>query len=415
MNRYYRAFKKVRELSEQNREELIPYIWRQKAEISVICGVSHDFWVLLDYTIGITRDILKTPKETAQTGIQAELKPIFERFNSQLQRTFQKIQDQEFHYIKQELKTFHHILTHTINLIDRNLAHFIPSYLFITLIENMLVAAPLEDKTIDPGLLARRDYAVLIARHISRNFSPVTVELIDHLLYYREISPFLRPVDRAELHRKIAAKIDAALGEKFAYNDSEQYTMQQLIIELREVITASLITEKQIEIMNDLRYLADDKAADADKYINALASLFIQNTSERQRNTTVLRDLSIAILLLNNTLIALESGDKERLSQQLHLARALKEFFTDVTMYLLPESLSLQFAIFLEVMEYLDFLYPSVCMTPDIGQVIRKIRQLFVEETEKISRQETTTISQDEILLFIDKIAKLKARADIRP
>lgn len=412
MRSYYESFNKIIELNDFDRNDLTPYIWQQKAEICALHNTGPEFWIVLDYLIHLTSDLLKHPKDKAEKAIQTILRPLYEKHNPQIQSLYRKIPEQEFYYLKQELKTIHHIISHTINLIDKGMPHFIPSYLFVSSIENMKLLYPQNEKAYNPAMLTRRNYPVLLARHIASNFSRVVVEFIDFLLWYREISPVLLTEDRIKLHQEAVEKKDVLMEEKYLYNTAEQYSLQHLIIELREVITSSLIAEKLSEIIEDIAKLPEGAPLDATRYLMEISSIFIPNSTEMNKNNTIVRDLSIITIILNNILIAIESGDKEKLFSQIYLSKSLSGFLGNVTKYLLSPAVALELNTFIELMRFFDFSYPTIYLTPEINNTIRKLRKIMMDELERIKSKEDITILNDDILLFVDKVSKLRAKED---
>ena len=110
MKRYYDALKKIEELYNFDREKLLPYIWRQKEEVCASISIDPKFWVVLDYTISLTSKLLKEKKAVAEKNIQNILRPIFEKYNAQIQKIYQRIPEDDYCYVKEELKAFHHIV-----------------------------------------------------------------------------------------------------------------------------------------------------------------------------------------------------------------------------------------------------------------------------------------------------------------
>jgi len=410
LRNYYRSFAAVTALDTVDRAEFLPYIWRQKAEISAMHDIGREFWVTLDHSIGLTMRLLKNTKETMGEPTQTMLRPLFGRINRELNTILQKITDEEFGYLKNELKIFHHIVSHTINLVDKNVAHFVPRFLFISLIEQMRLLYPLGERTVNPTALARGDYRLLVTRHVAHQFSKRLVEIIDFLLWYREVSPVLLPEHRQEYQAKLLAMTRDAIDERMEFSDTDGYSMREMILELREIVTTSLITEKFMEISNELSYAAGDAPIDADKWLSAFCAVFMPSVGDDRKNNTIIRDLTIAERLLTDAMVAAEAEDTEKLHRQIFLASSIRPFLTDVTRPLLSPKVGLELDIFFEIMEYLDHLYPDVIITADLSRAFRKTRQLLDEEIERVKVTGAVTITDDDIQLFIDKVNGLRAR-----
>jgi len=407
---YYRSFNAVTAFDTVDRTEFLPYIWRQKAEISAMHDIGREFWVTLDHSIGLTMSLLKSTKETMGEPIQTVLRPIFGRINRELNTILQKVTDEEFGYLKHELKIFHHIVSHTINLVDKNVSHFVPRFLFISLIEQMRLLYPLNERTMNPALLARGDYRLLVTRHVARQFSTRLVAIIDFLLWYREVLPVLQPEYRQEYQTQLSAMVREALDERIEFTETEGYSMREMILELREVVTLSLIAEKFMEIMNELAFASSDTPLNADKWLDAFCSVFMPPVGDDRRNNTIVRDLTIAERLLTEAMVAAEAEDAEKLHRQIFAAGSIRPFLNDVTGPLLPPKIGLELDVFFEIMEYLDHLYPEVILTADMNRAFRKTRRLFDEEIERIKVTGAVTITDDDIQLFIDKVNGLRAR-----
>ncbi len=410
MRSYYRSFAAVAAQDAVDRDALLPYIWRQKAEISAMHDIGREFWVTLDHSIGLTMQLLKNTKETMGEPIQTVLRPIFGRITRELNTILQKVTDEEFGYLKHELKIFDHIVTHTINLVDKNVSHFVPRFLFVSLIEQMRILYPVGVRTVNPLLLARGDYRLLVTRHVARQFSTRLVGIIDLLLWYREALPVLQPEHRQEFQTRFQATVREALDERMEFVETEGYSMSEMMLELREVVTASLIAEKFMEIMNELSFAAGDAPLAHDKWLDAICSVFLPPVGDERRNNTIVRDLTIAERLLGEALIAVEAGDAEKLHRQLFLAGAIGPFLTEVTAPLLSPKLGLELDVFFEIMDYLDHLYPDLVITTELKRAFRKTRLIFDDEIERVKVTGTVTISDDDIQLFIDKVSGLRAR-----
>lgn|GEM_PF-863416 len=410
MKSYYRSFAALHNMEDVNREALLPYIWRQKTEISALYDIAPTFWVTLDYAITLTMHILKSTKRIIGEPIQSVLRPLYGRMSRELDTLLRKVSDEEYGYLKHELKIFHHIITHTINLVDKNLTHFVPQFLFISLIERMHLLYPIEEKTINPALLAHGDYRLLVARHLAKNFNKRLVATIDFLLWYREIAPSVQPEHRELYRTRFQTLVREALDEPATYTATENYTMREMVVELREAVTSSLIIEKFMEAQNALSFAPSDEVIDAVRWLESFCSIFLSPTSDDRRANTIVRDLSIAEHILTDALAAAEAEDLDRLHRQILLAGSVRPFLQDVTAWLLPLRVSLELDVFFEIMDLLDHLYPDVVIPPEMRNAFRKTRQVITEEIERIRGTGVVTITDEEITLFIDKAYSLRAR-----
>ncbi len=410
MRSYYRSFAAVNALEEMDREALLPYIWRQKTEISALYEIRPTFWVTLDYAIALTMHLLKSAKKTIGEPIQTILRPLYGRTSRELDTILHKVSEEEYGYLKHELKIFHHIVTHTINLVDKNLSHFIPQFLFISLIERMRLLYPLEERTVSPLLLAHGDYRLLLTRHLAKQFNKRLVGVIDFLLWYRETGPSAQPEHREAYLARFQKLVRESLEEPTVFTEAEGYSLREMIVELREAVTASLIAEKFMEIQNALSFAPADELLDAPRWLESFCGVFLPPTSDDRRADTIVRDLTIAEHILTDALAAAEAEDLDRLHRQILLAGSIRPFLQDVTAGLLPPKVALELDVFFEIMELLDHLYPDVFLSGEMHRAFRKTRQVLIEEIEQVKVTGTVNVSEEDILLFIDKAFFLRAR-----
>lgn len=186
--------------------------------------------------------------------------------------------------------------------------------------------------------------------------------------------------------------------------------MREMVVELREAVTSSLIIEKFMEIQNALSFGSSDEVIDADRWLGVFCSVFLPPTLEDRRVNTIVRDLSIAERILTDALAAAEAEDLDRLHRQILLAGSIRPFLQDVTAWLLPLRVSLELDVFFEIMELLEHLYPDVVIPLEMRNAFRKTRQVIVDEIERTKGTGAVTISDEEITLFIDKAYSLRAR-----
>lgn len=410
MKEYYRSFIALSSFKNPDRAALLPYIHRQKAEISALHAIRYDFWTTLDYTIDLTMRLLKNPKETVGEPTQTVLRPLFGTINRELNTILQKVTDDEFGYLKHELKVFHHIVTHTINLVDKNVAHFVPRFLFVSLIEDMRLLYPLCERTINPALLARRDYRLLVTRHLAGRSDKRLVGIIDLLLWYREVAPVMVREDRQEYHGKLMALVRSALDQPVEFLGSDAYSLRDMIVELRETVTASLIAERFMAILNELSYVPADMQLDADKWLGDLCAVFIPSPIDERKNNAVLRDLSIADRILSESMVAAEAEDLDTLHRHLFLAGSIRPFVSEVTQPLLSPKVALELDIFFEIMEFFEHQFPDIIMPTELQRAFRRTHRILGEEIERIKVTGSVTISDDDIQLFIDKVNSLRAQ-----
>ncbi|MFO7735194.1 MAG: hypothetical protein R6W70_03140, partial [bacterium] len=154
-----------------NERAFLEHMWQKKNELSAELDIDPNFWVTLDYMIHLTSSLLKMKKSIAEKQIHKSLRPLFEKNYSDIRNLYRKIPENRYPDTQKDAKTFHHIVSHTINLIDKSYSHFIPSYLFILSIENMTMLSPRLEMCVDSAVLARKNFPLLMTRHLSVDFS----------------------------------------------------------------------------------------------------------------------------------------------------------------------------------------------------------------------------------------------------
>ncbi len=412
MKKYYEALGKIGELNNFDREKLLPYIWRQKEEISATLNIHPRFWVLLDYAIHLTESLLKAPKERAEKNIQHILRPIFEKYNSQIRKIYSKIPKEEFAYVREEMKAFHHIVTHTINLIDKRLPHFIPSYLFISSVEHMQVLYPMDHRTIDPLLLLRGHYTTLVARYLSARFSPALVKLMDYLAWYEEIKPILLGEDRIKVRKTLIQKFDAVLKEERSEDAAHHNSIEQMVVELREIVSFSLIAQKIMELKDEVEKWPEKDQLNCRHILSEIASIFLPTSAETQLDNTRARDLTIAVMVLNQILISMQAKDTAKLSDTLVLAGNILPFLKNVTAHIVSPQAALHIGMLEEIVDYLSFHITEV-IPEELEQVIRDTISPLQQELQSAENKDNVTVTADDIHLFLEKAGKLRAEGEL--
>jgi len=408
LKNYYSQLKQVQDLHNFDNLTLKDYIHKQKNEVSAILSIAPDFWVAVDYAIHLTSAILKKPKAEAEKDIASTIKPLFERYNRKIEMVYRKIPEKEYFFLKKDMKTFHHIICHSINLIDKGLAHFIPSYLFIESFDNMKILAPLHENTIDPGTLARNDYPLLLSRYISVAFSSNIKEILDFIVWMKFVLPYAIPEDRVYLKNKMISLIENFVKEKHEFRKDPQYSTRELIIELREVITLSYIREKTGDLLNKIK--APGSKIPLSECIDHIASIFVDKTHLVPLKYTA-RDLAIASNLIENIIVCLKEKNRKELYKYLYTAKTLIPYFKEVTRYMLDPKTELEFCKLIEIVEFLDESYPSMTFSPEIVEVLEKTGKSLETEKELICSSDGIFPDTESINLFKAKMKQIYVKS----
>ncbi|MGI6394458.1 MAG: hypothetical protein ACOX2F_07005 [bacterium] len=403
MNKYYSQLKKIEDFHSLDRNQLIDYIHLQKAEASSIQSIPPEFWVVMDYIIHLTRAVLKKTKSEAEKDLKSIIKPLFNLYNVKIDQILRKMPTDEFFYLKQDIKSFHHIICHSINLIDKGLPHFIPSYLFIDSIEKMTVLYPLHENCCDQGTLVRGNYPVLLARYLSEKFAPDLAKIINFVIWLSHILPHAISEDKPYLKAKMVNMIEEFVAGSHQFKTSEEYSTKELVIELREVISASYIKESMISLLKKLK--SDDSKISAAESLEHISSIFIDSSS-LSSHKVVVRDLTVTIEICETLIDYAENGDieREKLYETLTLARAVKHYFLKVTRYLLDDKTDLTLCKFFEVCDFLHTSYPLTSISDELVEILKTCHRTLETEKELVCSTNSVTVDSEAVELFKSKM-----------
>lgn len=408
MKKYYQQLKKIHDFHSLEKNELKDYIHLQKTEVSNLLSIPPEFWVIIDYVIHLTRAVLKKPKIEAEKDLKSVIKPLFDCYNSKIERILRKMPENEFLYLKQDMKSFHHIICHSVNLIDKGLPHFIPSYLFIDSIEKMTVLYPLHENCCDHGTLARGNYHVLMSRYISESFTPGIRDIINFLIWLQNILPHAVTDDRVYLRNRMISIMEEFISNEHQFKNAEDYSTKELVIELREVITVSYIRENIISLLEKIKSPASQ--IPVSECLDHIASIFIE-TGKLSPERTTARDLAIATEMCGKIIEGIKNeSEKKVLYENLVLANALKPYFLKVTRYMLDPKTDLELCRLIEICDFLFVTYPSVRATDELLELLENIHKSLETERELVCSTNSVTIDPEAMNLFKSKMKQVSAR-----
>ncbi|MCK5807555.1 hypothetical protein KAH37_01070 [bacterium] len=402
MKNYYEGLQKLKECNHLSITQLQNYSWHQKREISAQLILAPDFWVTVDYAISLTQEILKQNKVAAERGIQEILRPLFEQYNKKISKTYQRLSDDEHFFIKNELKTFHHIVTHTINLIDKRVPHLTPRFLFISSIEHLKILAPAGDHCCDPRTLAEKKFSSLFSRHIASQYSQSLVDIIDNLLWQQQVRNHLLPADISLANAALVTKLTTAIKEQFIFDNSSDYRVEQLISELKKVVNVSLIKQSLEEILVEVKAHPAESLINAPLYLDKIAELFISTKTDNTPRFVV-RDLTIISRIMNKIKEAVKKQERELLHQQLILGLAMKPMMENVISYLVSPIVGMKMLMAFELIFGLNEAFPSITAALPYQAMIDDLITAFDAERKRTQKFASVTISEEEIELYIDK------------
>jgi len=408
LNKYYQQLKKIQDFRSIDRNELKDYIHIQKAEVSSLLSIPPEFWVIIDYVIHLTKAVLKKPKIEAEKDLKTVIKPLFDCYNSKVERILRKMPENEFLYLKQDMKSFHHIICHSVNLIDKGLSHFIPSYLFIDSIEKMTVLYPLHENCCDHGTLARGNYPVLLSRYISESFTPGIKNIINFLIWLQNILPHAIPEDRAYLKTRMMNILEDFISNEHQFKNAEDYSTKELVIELREVITVSYIREKIISLIEKIK--TPGSQVPISECLEQISSIFIETGKLLPERTTA-RDLAIATEMCGRVIEGIKNtSERKMLYENLVLSNALKPYFLNVTRYMLDPKTDLELCRLIEICDFLFVTHPSVRAADELMELLENIHKSLETERELVCSTNSVTIDLEAMNLFKSKMKQVSAR-----
>lgn len=407
MKKYYEQLRKIQDFNSLNRLELTDYIHLQKAEVCNLLSITPEFWVAIDYVIHLTRAVLKKPKIEAEKDFKATIKPLFDSYNSKIEKILRKIPEKEFTFLKKDLKSFHHIICHSINLIDKGLSHFIPSYLFIDSIEKMTVLYPMHENCCDHGTLARNNYPALLSRYISESFTPEIKRIINFLIWLQHALPYAIAEDKVYLRSRMISMLEEFVANEHQFKNAGDYSTKELVIELREVITVQYIREKMISLLEKLK--TPGVSMLISECIEHIASIFI-DTKLLQPEKNSARDMAIATELCENILKGLKTGsDRKPYYENLVLARSLKPYFLKVARYMVDTRTDFELCKLVEICDFLFTIYPSTTVPDELLEILENCYKSLETERELFCSTNSITIDEEGMNLFKSKMKQIYA------
>ena len=408
MKKYYDQLHKIQEWDNFSRSDLIDYIHHQKTEAAIQINITPDLWVALDYIIHLTEAVLKKPKIEAEKDFKNIIKPIFDKYNSRIDRILRKIPEEEYCFLKRDLKSFHHLISHSINLIHKGLPHFLPSYLFISTIENMSVLYPLHEKTCDWGTLMRGNYPVLISRHISKGFTDELTEIINYLIWLKAILPHAIPEDRAYLRKKMLTMLEGFASNKHEFKTDIDYSTKSLVIELREVITRSFIQEQILDLIEKIK--DPEVRITIQDCLDHIASIFIDIEKVDPTRTTI-RDLTVVIELAGKIVESVKQETRPKLMNYLLTFKALRPFFLSVSRYMLDPKIDLELCRLIETVDYMYESHPCYVSNDQLGDILDESMKVLETEREVLCATSAVTPDKEANELFVAKMIHIYAKS----
>lgn len=404
MKKYYEGLKKIEDFTSFDRTELIDYIHRQKFEATAICGVDAKLWVELDYIIHLVQLYSSNNSDENRNIFIKSIIPLIRLKINEIDAILKHLPEKEFFYLKKDLRLFRHIFSNAVNIVGKKLDYFLPLELFSEALNSMTVLYPLSEKSCDIGTLARNNYTILLTRYVANDFSSKIVEIIDYFIWFTAVSGMASDSDKRLFREQIVQKLSDFIETDSNFTGNEEYSTKTLVLELHEVLT-------EINIKNSMRELLEKiltvKISIGD-CLKAISSIFLDIEKNSGQNS-VLRDLSIASELAASVVKNMKDGNNRALYEDIHLSKALKPYFMQVSRYMFDMENDIEICRFFEIMSYLEETFPSFLMHNDIIPLLEKSIESFEVQKSRILNTENIQFDKESAELFKAKAKQIYA------
>lgn len=383
---------------------LLDYIHRQKFEAAAVCGIDPKFWVELDYIINLVQYYSSCNSDENRTVFIKSIIPLIRSKINDIDSVLKHLPEKEFFYLTKDLKLFRHIFSNAANIAGKKLDYFLPLELFAEALNSMTVLYPLSEKSCDMLTIARNNYPILLARYIANDFSSKIVEIIDYFIWFSAVSSIASDDDRRLFRENIVQKLSDFTETGQNSRENEECTAKPLVLELHEVLT-------EINIKNSIRELLDKiltvKISIGD-CLKAISSIFIDIEKNPGQNN-LLRDLSIASELAASVVKNMKEGNNRALYEDIHLSKALKPYFMQVSRYMFNTANDLEICRLFEIMSYIEETFPAFIMHNDIIPLLEKSMESFEAQKSDILNTENIQFDMESAELFRAKAKQIYA------
>ncbi|MBO4711942.1 hypothetical protein J5681_08535 [bacterium] len=406
MKKYYEDLKKIEDFTSFDRTQLLDYIHRQKFEASALCAADPEpfalpptFWVELDYIIGLAKSVSENKKDDFAETVM----PLMQEKIAVIQKIMKKLPENEFFYLKKDLKTFEEIFSHASNIIGKKLNYFLPFSLFINAIDSMTVLYPLREKGCDAGTIARNNYDILLARYLAGDFSPQLVEIIDYFIWVQAV--FSKAVDKDKLlfREEIVHRLTAFIDKESDFTNASDYSAKSFVLELHEVLTDINIKSRIQELLNKIM----GTKISVGECLRIITSIFID--PDISGNANVFRDITIASDLASSVIKHIKEGNNSAMYEDIALSKAMKSYFLQVSRYMLDTRIDMEVCRLFEIMFYLEATAPSFIMHDDIITLLENSIEKFENQKESMAKALNRTFDPESAELFKAKMKQVYA------
>lgn len=403
MRKYYEELKKIEDFASFDRTQLLDYIHRQKFEVSVICGVDAKFWVELDYIIALMKYSLADINDTKKEFFIKSVIPFMQKKINYIKNCWKTLPENEFFYLRKDLKTFEDIFSHASNIANKNLNYFMPFPLFLNAIDSMTVLYPLLEKSCDPRMIVRYNYDILLTRYLVGDFSAQLVDIIDYLIWVQAVFHIAGSADQQEFRNQIIARLSAFINTESDFKNGTEYSAKSFVLELHEVLTDINIKSKIQELQNSI--LETDISVV--ECLRKITSIFMDPDISGQAN--VFRDLTIASELASSVIKHIKESNNSALYEDIALSKALKPYFMQVSRYMFDVQIDMEVCRIFEIMFYLEKTLPSFIMHDDIITLLEISVEKLNTQKKRLTENLNGTFDLEAAELFKAKMKQVYA------
>ena len=404
MKKYYEDLKKIEDFSSFDRMRLLDYIHRQKFEATAICALGPTFWVELDYVIDLAKSAFTDTTEEKKAFFVKSILPLMQEKIATIQKIEKTLPENEFFYLRKDLKTFEEIFSHASNIIGKRLDYFLPFSLFLHAVESMTVLYPLREKSCDAGTIARKNYDILLARYLAGDFSQQLVDIIDYFIWVQAVSSKALDQDKQSFRSQIVHRLSEFTGTRSDFTNETEYSAKNFVLELHEVLTDINIKGKIKELYNRIL----ETEVSIGECLRTIVSIFLDPQSDSGQTNT-LRDLAIASDLASSVTNHIKEGNNKGLYEDIALSKALKSYFMQVSRHMLGITEDMEICRLFEIMFYLEETAPSFIMHDDIITLLENSIEKFENQKEAISKSLNKTLDPESAELFKAKAKQVYA------
>lgn len=403
MRKYYEELKKIEDFTSFDRTQLLDYIHRQKSEATAICNIGPDFWVELDYIIALMKSSLTDINDVKKEFFIRSVIPLMQKKINSIKSCWKILPENEFFYLRKDLKTFDDIFSHASNIANKNLNYFMPFPLFLNALDSMTVLYPLLEKSCDTRTIVRYNYDILLTRYLVGDFSAQLVDIIDYLIWVQAVFHIAGSADQQEFRNQIIARLSAFINTGSDFKNGTEYSAKSFVLELHEVLTDINIKSKIQELLSSI--LGTDISVV--ECLRKITSIFMDPDISGQAN--VVRDLIIASDLASSVTKHIKESNNGALYEDIALSKALKSYFMQVSRYMFDVQIDMEVCKIFEIMFYLEKTLPSFIMHDDIIPLLENSIEKLNTQKERLTENLNGALDPEAAELFKAKMKQVYA------